>query len=70
MDMASNWAIASLGMVCTLFGAGMTLLVYAITLESASGEPVYVVLAGIGALIATLATFIAILQQKVERLRR
>ena len=64
------WAIASLVFVCMLFGAGMVTLVYAIVLEASSGEPVYVILAGIGAVLATLATFTAIVQQKVERLVR
>jgi len=61
-------ATTSLIFIFILFGIGVSTLVYALVLEASIGGPVYVVLAAFGTLLAVVATFISIIQQKIEKL--
>lgn len=56
-------------LVCIVFGAGFTSTMWAIYMEATEGLPIYTIMAGIGALIMSIGTFLAILQQKVEKLQ-
>jgi len=61
-------AVTSLIFIFILFGVGMFTLIYALVLEAGTGQPTYVILAAFGTLLAVIATFIAIIQQKIEKL--
>jgi hypothetical protein len=63
------WVVATLIMICILFGAGFILTIWAIYMEAVERAPLYIIWAGMGTFFMTLATFIAIIQQKIERLR-
>lgn len=63
------WVVITLIMICVLFRAGFILTTWAIYMEAVERAPLYVIWAGMGAFFMTLATFIAIIQQKIERLR-
>ncbi|TDA41992.1 MAG: hypothetical protein DSO07_01655 [Thermoproteota archaeon] len=64
----NKMALAALIMICLMFGAGFALTISAVYMETIERQPIHVIISGIGALLMTIATFIAIIQQKIERL--
>jgi hypothetical protein len=62
----NKMALAALIMIL-MFGAGFALTISAVYMEVIERQPIHVIISGIGALLMTIATFIAIIQQKIER---
>jgi len=63
----NKMALAALIMIL-MFGAGFALTISAVYMETVERQPIHVIISGIGALLMIIATFIAIIQQKIERL--
>ncbi|RSN76453.1 MAG: hypothetical protein DSO07_13080 [Thermoproteota archaeon] len=59
--------MASALIMILMFGAGFALTISAVYMETIERQPIHVIISGIGALLMTIATFIAIIQQKIER---
>jgi undecaprenyl pyrophosphate phosphatase UppP len=61
-------ALISLFMICFMFVAGFVLTFWGLYMESIERAPVYVTVTGVGAFFMAMGTFLAIIQQKIEKM--
>ncbi len=63
-------AVISLFMICILGGVGIAMIIYAVVFAFDIGAPDYILLAGIGTVLAVIAIILSIITQAIENYQK